>query len=58
MIQRSNIAIDPEKAKDFAAFVEQNAKDKSFWEDIKKVASTEFDKEELDRLYNAEEKEG
>ena len=56
MIQRSTAVISPEKAKDFAAFIERNAKDKAFWDDVKKVASAEIDKRELDLLFNEKDK--
>lgn len=51
MIQRSSIMIDPKKSKEFIQLVKTTAKDKSFWEDVKKGASVKVDKKELDKLF-------
>ncbi len=45
MIQRSAISIDKDN---FVDFIKSNAKDKNFWEEIKKTASLDIPKEKLD----------
>lgn len=51
MFESSYIEIDNEKKNDFKKFVKRNAKDKKFWDENKKAASREVDKEEIDRLF-------
>lgn len=54
MIQRSTVFIDKKKSNEFIKFMESNAKDKSFWEDIKKTASSEINKEDLEKMFKKE----
>lgn len=51
MIQRSSIVIDTNKSKKFAQFLNSSAKDKEFWNKVKKGASVEVDKKELNKLF-------
>ena len=51
MFQRSSIVIDPKKSKGFVQFLRLSAKDKRFWENVKKGASVKVDKKELDGLF-------
>ena len=51
MIERSSIAIDKDKSKEFIQFMKENAKDKSFWKDVAEGASKQVDKEALDKLF-------
>lgn len=51
MFESSYIEIDNEKKNDFKKFVKRNAKGKKFWDENKKAASREVDKEEIDRLF-------
>lgn len=44
-IQRSTIFINKDN---FVDFIKSNAKDKNFWEEIKKTASLDIPKEKLD----------
>lgn len=52
MIQRSSVIIDPKKSKKFVKFIKTSAKDKQFWENVKKGASVKIDKEELNKLFD------
>ena len=54
MIQRTSIAIDKRKSADFLEFIKANAKNKSFWKDIKKTASSEVSKDDLEKLFKKE----
>ncbi len=56
MIQRSTFAIDPTKGADFKEFIKKNAKDKKYWDEIKKVASRPVDKTKLEMAFNSKEK--
>ncbi len=51
MIQRSSIVIDSRKSKEFIHFLNSSAKDKQFWDNVKKGASVKVDKKELDKLF-------
>lgn len=51
MFESSYIEIDNEKKDDFKKFVKRNAKDKKFWDENKKAASREVDKEQIDKLF-------
>ena len=51
MIQRSSAIIDYKKSKEFLSFLESNAKNKKFWNNVKKKASKQVDKKELDKLF-------
>ena len=51
MIQRSSVIIDSQKSKDFIHFLNTSAKDKTFWDEIKKGASVKVDKKKLDQLF-------
>ena len=51
MIERTRFEIDPKKYDDFRDFIKKNAKDKKFWEENKKIAETNIDQKELDRLF-------
>lgn len=51
MIKRSSIIIDPNKSKEFVKFINKSAKDKRFWDEVKKGASVKVDKKELDKLF-------
>lgn len=52
MIQRSSVVIDRNKSKEFKLFLKSIAKDKPFWDSVKKKASTKVDKKELDKLFS------
>lgn len=51
MFERSTITINQKKAKEFAKFVNENGKSKSYWKDINRIASTPINKKELDGLF-------
>ena len=51
MIERTKFEIDHKKYEDFREFIKKNAKDKKFWEENKKIAKTNIDQKELDRLF-------
>ena len=53
MIQRSAISIDKDN---FVDFIKSNAKDKNFWEEIKKTVSLDIPKEKLDGDYYEEKR--
>ena len=51
MIQENNIVIDPNKSAEFLNFLKRTGKSKKFWEENAKVASTQVDEKELNRLF-------
>lgn len=51
MIERTRFEINPKKYEDFREFIKNNAKDKKFWEENKKIAETNIDQKELDILF-------
>lgn len=57
MLQRSTFSIDPCKGDSFKEFIKRNAKDKSFWDGIKKEASKPIDKIKLDEAFNKKGKD-
>lgn len=46
-----NIEIDKNKSSEFLDFLKTHGKSKEFWEENNKVATTQIDKEELDKLF-------
>lgn len=50
-MSRNAIIIAKDKSEDFKRFIHENVKPKEFWEQEK----AEIDKEELERLFEAEE---
>lgn len=44
------VIINPDKSKEFEEFVKRNVKTKEFWDKVKEKASTEIDKEEIEKL--------
>jgi len=52
MIQRSSITIDRSKSEEFKKFMMENAKTKEYWDNIRKDASVQVNKEELEALFN------
>lgn len=55
MLKRNDIVINPNKSAEFLSFLKNCGKTKEFWEENKKRASTQFDKAELDRLFEGGE---
>lgn len=51
MIQENNIVIDQNKSKDFIDFIKKSGKQKQFWKENERVASTKIDESELDKLF-------
>ena len=54
MIQRSSVVIDKRKSDSFVSFMKSNAKNKNFWKEVKKTASTEVKKDDLEKLFKKE----
>ena len=50
MIERTSVTIDSNKSQDFIRFLKSIAKDKKYWQDVKKGASKKVDKKEIDKL--------
>ena len=50
MIKENNIVIDPNKSSEFRSFLKQIGKTNQFWEENKRVATTQINKQDLDRL--------
>ena len=55
MLKENGVVIDPNKSAEFVEFLKRNGKSKQFWEDVKKVASTQIDEDELNRLFEEED---
>ena len=51
MIKENNIVIDPNKSSEFRSFLKQIGKTNQFWEENKRVATTQINKQDLDRLF-------
>ena len=51
MIQENNIVIAQNKSKDFIEFIKRSGKQKKFWKENERVASTQIDESELDKLF-------
>lgn len=51
MLKRCSLIIDSSKSNEFKSFLKTNAKDKKFWDMVKREASKNVDKEELDKLF-------
>lgn len=51
MIERTSVTIDSNKSRDFIRFLKSIAKDKKYWQDVKKGASKKVDKKEIDKLF-------
>jgi len=49
--------IDKSKSKEFIGFLNRSGKTKEFWDEVEKGASTEIDKDELDKLFTSEDEE-
>ena len=56
MLERTRFEINPKKYEDFRDFIKKTAKDKKFWEENKKIAETNIDQKELDRLFIKDER--
>lgn len=50
MFQRSSIVIDPKKNRGFVQFLQLSAKDKRFWENVKRGASVKVAKKRTGRV--------
>jgi hypothetical protein len=55
MLRENNIVIDPNKSAEFCRLIKTSGKNKRFWDENKRVATTEIDKHELDSLIESDE---
>lgn len=51
MIKENNIVIDPNKSSEFRSFLKSIGKSNHFWEENKRIATTQINKQDLDRLF-------
>ena len=51
MLHRTTAIVSREQSKAFKEFLRNNAKDRNFWREVEKTASSPVDKKELDKLF-------
>lgn len=51
MLERNSTVISPDKGKEFTEFLHKNAKNKEYWDEVRKKASTPIDKNEVEALF-------
>ena len=51
MFQRSRVVIDKRKSDSFVSFMKSNTKNNDFWKEVKETASTEVNKDDLEKSF-------